>query len=111
MSDKIEIHITLHWDGSEMGNRLYTLRLKSQDEYVPLLQRLAGYAFKEERIIVPGEISTDPKERQEEVEALEWRLKALNEIVLAALPTVPTEDADHKISGPVVIPYLVTKKD
>ena len=84
MEDRIEVRVTVHWDeGSEMGNRLYTLRVNSNGEYVALLKRLASYVYLEERCVEPGPMDTQAA--LHEKAALEWRLKMLNQIVNEAL--------------------------
>lgn len=81
--DVIEIHVTRHWDDERPG-RLYTMRVNSTAEYVALLQRLAGYAYLEERCDhAEKQISHD--EALQEKAALEWRLGHLNKIIQTAL--------------------------
>ena len=85
MDEPIEIRVTVHWpdDGGQMGNRLYTLRARGHTEYVALLQRLAKYAYQEERCL--HHTDEDTAQMQHEKEALEWRLNNLNRIMAIAL--------------------------
>lgn len=78
MEESIEVQVTVHWPEGGSG-RLYTLRCKSNGEFVSLLLRLKGYAFKEEQIVV-GESDDllDKEQIQREQEALTWRMNMLN---------------------------------
>lgn len=84
MEEAVEIRVTVHFSQEDSsGGHLYTLRAKNNKEYVALLMRLAGYAYKEERIVVDTLIL--PEHVAQEKKALEWRMDMLNKIVYESL--------------------------